>query len=136
MFGSGSENICAVWNGLIRPCGDSMNTRMPRLPRIAYSAELPVSPDVAPRMLSSPPFVAEHVLEQVAEQLHRDVLERERRAVRHAQQVQARRERRDRRDLVAAERRRRVGAIDQRLAGPRRECRSMNRDSTAYARSR
>ena len=36
----------------MRPCGDSMNTAMPRLPRIAYSAELPVSPDVAPRMLS------------------------------------------------------------------------------------
>ena len=72
-----------------------MNTRTPRLPRIAYSAELPVSPEVAPRMLSRAPLLREHVLEQVAEQLHRDVLERERRAVRHVQQVHARLERGD-----------------------------------------
>ena len=58
MFGSSSENICACWNGLIRPCGDSMKTVMPRLPRIAYSAELPVSPDVAPRMLIDPCVLA------------------------------------------------------------------------------
>ena len=85
----------------MRPCGDSMNTAMPRLPRIAYSAELPVSPDVAPRMLSVRSPRSQHVLEQVAEQLQRDVLERERRAVRQAQQVQPGLERRQRRDLVA-----------------------------------
>ena len=39
----------------MRPCGLSMNTRMPRLPRMAYSAALPVSPLVAPRMLSCAP---------------------------------------------------------------------------------
>ena len=104
MFGSSSAYICACWNALIRPCGDSMNTAMPRLPRIAYSAELPVSPDVAPRMLRRRVAVAQHVLEQVAEQLQRDVLERERRPVRQAQQMQARLERRQRRDVVAAER--------------------------------
>ena len=71
-----------------------MNTSMPRLPRIAYSAALPVSPDVAPRMLSVRRCLRERVLEQVAEELQRDVLERERRAVRHVQQVQARLERR------------------------------------------
>jgi len=58
MFGSSSENICAAWNGLMRPCGESMNTRMPRRPRIAYSAALPVSPEVAPRMFSSRPSFA------------------------------------------------------------------------------
>ena len=42
----------------MRPCGDSMNTRTPRLPRIAYSAALPVSPEVAPRMLSCRPVRA------------------------------------------------------------------------------
>ena len=35
-----------------------MKTSMPRLPRIAYSAALPVSPDVAPRMLSVRPLFA------------------------------------------------------------------------------
>jgi hypothetical protein len=52
MFGSCRLNIWAVWNALILRCGLSMNTRMPSLPRIAYSAALPVSPEVAPRMLS------------------------------------------------------------------------------------
>ena len=53
MAGSSSEYICACWKADIRPFGDNMNTRIPGLPSIAYSAELPVSPDVAPRMLSS-----------------------------------------------------------------------------------
>ncbi len=35
-----------------------MKTSMPRLPRIAYSAELPVSPEVAPRMFSVLPLFA------------------------------------------------------------------------------
>ena len=54
----------------------------PCLPRIAYSAALPVSPEVAPRMLSVCAAARQLVLEQVAEQLHRHVLERQRRAVR------------------------------------------------------
>ena len=55
MFASCRLNICACWNALMRPCGESMKTRMPCLPRIAYSAALPVSPEVAPRMLSVSP---------------------------------------------------------------------------------
>ena len=39
----------------MRPYGEVMNTRTPCLPRMAYSAALPVSPLVAPRMLSSSP---------------------------------------------------------------------------------
>ena len=58
MLGSSSENICAVWNALMRPRGDSMKTRTPCLPRIAYSAALPVSPEVAPTMLSGLPVFA------------------------------------------------------------------------------
>ena len=58
MFASCSENICAVWNGLIFPRGESMNTLTPRLPRKAYSAEEPVSPEVAPRMLMRSPLLA------------------------------------------------------------------------------
>ena len=39
----------------MRPCGLSMKTLTPALPRIAYSAALPVSPEVAPRMFSVRP---------------------------------------------------------------------------------
>ncbi len=52
MFGSCSEYICARWNGLMRSCGESMKTLMPRRPRSAYSAAEPVSPEVAPRMFN------------------------------------------------------------------------------------
>ncbi len=45
----------------------------------------------------------EHVLEQIAEQLQRDVLERERGAVGDAKQVKFRRQRCQRRDLVGSE---------------------------------
>ena len=55
MFSSIRLNICACWKALMRPCGLSMNTRTPRLPRMAYSAALPVSPLVAPKMLSCAP---------------------------------------------------------------------------------
>lgn len=39
----------------MRPCGDSMNTATPCLPRSAYSAADPVSPEVAPTMFSVVP---------------------------------------------------------------------------------
>jgi hypothetical protein len=58
MFGSCSEYICARWKTLMRLCGESMNTRMPFLARMAYSAAEPVSPEVAPRMLSVSPLAA------------------------------------------------------------------------------
>ena len=35
----------------MRPCGESMKTSMPWRPRIATSADEPVSPDVAPRIV-------------------------------------------------------------------------------------
>ena len=44
--------IWARWKADILPSGESINTLMPRLPRRAYSAAEPVSPLVAPRMLS------------------------------------------------------------------------------------
>ena len=104
MLGSGSENICACWNGLIRPCGESMNTEA----SLAAHRVLGRAAGVPGRRAEdvSRGLLGEHVLEQVAEQLQSDVLERERGPVRRVQQVQPRRERRDRRDLVAAERRR------------------------------
>ena len=39
----------------MRPFGLVMKTRTPFLPRIAYSAALPVSPEVAPKMFSASP---------------------------------------------------------------------------------
>ena len=47
--------ICAAWNGLMRPRGESMNTLTFFFPRSACSAAEPVSPEVAPRMLSRSP---------------------------------------------------------------------------------
>ena len=58
MFASASEYICADWNGLIRPFGESMNTFIARLPRSAYSADDPVSPEVAPSTFKVAPFFA------------------------------------------------------------------------------
>ena len=52
MLSSIRLNIWARWKALIRPAGDSMKTRSRWRPRMAYSAALPVSPEVAPTMLS------------------------------------------------------------------------------------
>ncbi len=52
MFGSSSAYICARWNGLMRPWGESMKTFTRALPFSACSAALPVSPLVAPRTFS------------------------------------------------------------------------------------
>ena len=52
MLSSSRENICALWKAVIRPAGVSMTTLRPSLPRSAYSAEDPVSPEVAPTMVS------------------------------------------------------------------------------------
>ena len=51
-------NICAVWKRLIFSCGDNIKTLTPFLPRIAYSAAGPVSPEVAPRILVVSPFLS------------------------------------------------------------------------------
>ena len=58
MFGASTENICARWNRLMRPCGESMKTLMPFFPASACSAAEPVSPEVAPRMFSVSPRAA------------------------------------------------------------------------------
>jgi hypothetical protein len=60
-------------------------------------------------------FLRQHVLEEPAEELQGDVLESERRPVGQAQQEEARLERGERRDLVAAEGRGRVSASYDRL---------------------
>ena len=57
----------------------------------------------------------QHVLEQIAEQLHRDILERQRRAVRDAQQIETVVQFSQRGDVFAAEIGLGIGTIDQRL---------------------
>ena len=61
------------------------------------------------------PALDEHVVKQIAEKLQGDVFECERRSVRRMQQMDAGLERGDRRDVVAAENRLRVGPVDDRL---------------------
>ena len=117
----------------MRPCGESMKTLMFFLPRIAYSAAEPVSPEVAPRMLRVLLFFFKYYFEQISEQLQRDILERERRPVRQAEDVQARLERLQRRDVVAAEDFLRVGLVDDAPPGPATS--SMNCDRIANASS-
>ena len=51
IFLSSRLYICARWNSLILPWGDIMNTSILSLPRSAYSAAEPVSPDVAPMIV-------------------------------------------------------------------------------------
>ena len=133
MFGVLQADTSArAGTALMRPCGESMKTLMFFLPRIAYSAAEPVSPEVAPRMLRFC-FFLQHGFEQIAEQLQRHVLERERRPVRQAEQVQAGLERLQRRDVVAAEDFLRVGALDDAPSGPGTS--SMNCDRIAKASS-
>ena len=68
------------------------------------------------------------VLEELPEELQRDVLERQRRSVGDVQQMQSRLERGERRDLVAPEDVRRIGAIHDRLEVRRRDVVGVARD--------
>ena len=61
------------------------------------------------------------MLEEVAQELQRDVLEGERRPVGQAQQVQTGLQRHERSDVFAAEGGRRVGASDDRFEIGRRD---------------
>ena len=89
-----------------------MNTDMPRLPRIAYSADDPVSPDVAPRILSVAPSFASTCSKR---------LPRSQVAVGEAQEVESRLQRRERRDFFAAESGDGIGASDDALEISRRD---------------
>src|SRR5882672_7824182 len=176
MLASCSEYIWAAWNALMRPCGESMKTCTFFLPRRAYSADDPVSPEVRseehtselqshrdlhsfPTRRSSdlrlerahaalrrkhedlhvllaaqgvlggrsgvpgggadhvdpPAVLVQRVLEEIAEELERDVLEGERRPVGEAEEIDTRLELFDRGDIVAAEDLFRVSRIDEPL---------------------
>jgi hypothetical protein len=115
MFASCSEYICACWNGLIRSFGRQHEDVDPLL---AAHRVLGGAARVAGRRaqdIEPVPAFRERVLEQVAQELQCDVLERERRSVRHVQQMDARLQSCDRRDRVGAKRRLRVRAVDERL---------------------
>src|SRR5260370_23682126 len=88
MFASCSEYICAAWKALMRPYGESMKTCTFFLPRSAYSAEDPVSPEVADHV-EPPAVLLQRVLEEVAEELQRDVLEGGRGPVGEAEGIEA-----------------------------------------------
>jgi hypothetical protein len=92
-----------------------MKTLIPRLPRIACSAELPVSPDVAPRTLSVRRSFASVYSKRLPRSCSAMSLNGERRPVRQVHQVDAGLELRDRRDRVVGRRSLRVGPVDQRF---------------------
>jgi len=61
----------------MRPLGESMKTLTALLALERVLGRRPRSPLVAPRTFSSRPCFAMNALEEVAQELHRDVLERE-----------------------------------------------------------
>ena len=107
----------------MRPCGEVMNTRTPFLPRIAYSAALPVSPRGRAQDVELLAAARQFVLEQVAQQLHRHVLEGQRRAVGQGFQEEAVLQLLQRHDLAAAENFLRCRSCGTARAGRPPECR-------------
>ena len=71
-----------------RPSGYRMTMSTWASPAQASMAAEPVSPEVAPRIADPLAALGEHVVEQAAHQLQRDVLEGERRAPEQLEQVQ------------------------------------------------
>ena len=106
-FESNVENIrvgqrihLRALNSLILPLGDSMKTLMRSRPRIAYSAADPVSPEVAPSTFKRSSTLFKNALEQSSQQLHREVLERQRRTVGKFKKPEPRRQPAQRRDVA------------------------------------
>ena len=65
-----------------------MNTSVRSPPPNASIAAAPVSPEVAPRMSPRPPRSRQRPVHRAAEELHGEILERQRRAVEQLQQKQ------------------------------------------------
>ena len=80
-FGAATVVICRRCTSLMRPCGCRNAMSMRSRPAQASIAAEPVSPEVAPTIVTRASRVRQHVVEQAAEKLQRHVLERERRAV-------------------------------------------------------
>ncbi len=88
MLSSCSEYICARWKALILPCGDSMNTRTPVLAAHRVLGRRAGVARGGAEDVDGLAALREHVLEQVAEQLHRHVLEGERGPVGQLEQAE------------------------------------------------
>jgi hypothetical protein len=86
MFSSCSENICARWNPLIRPCGESIDVLLApeRLLRRGSRVAARRADDVEGRAAT-----LERILHDLAEELHGHVLERQRRPLREAHERDA-----------------------------------------------
>ena len=80
-FGARTVVIWRRWTSLVRPCGWRITMSMRSRPAKASIAAEPVSPEVAPTIVTRASRVAQHMVEQPAEHLQRHVLEGERRAV-------------------------------------------------------
>ena len=95
---SGAVVIMRRCTSEMRPCGNSTTTSTWLRPRNASTAAPPVSPEVATTMVVRSPRCAQHVVHQPRHQLHGEILEGERRAVKQLQHEQAAAELRQRRD--------------------------------------
>ena len=74
----------------MRPCGNSTKRSVRARPRNASIAAPPVSPEVATTMVVRSPRAVERMVHEPAEQLHRQILEGERRAVKQLEHEIAR----------------------------------------------
>jgi hypothetical protein len=76
-----SSSSCRRCTSEMRPCGNSTMRSTLSRPRNASTAAPPVSPEVATTMVVRSPRCRQHVIHQPRQELHRHVLEGERRAV-------------------------------------------------------
>lgn len=81
MFSSCSEYICARWKALMRPCGDSMNTDTPRFAAQRVLGRRTSVAGSGAQDVQRGATLAQHVFEDLAQELHGHVLERQRRAL-------------------------------------------------------
>jgi hypothetical protein len=88
MLASCSEYICARWKALILPCGESMKTLTPMLAAHGVLGRRAGVARGGAEDVDGLAALFQHVLEQVAEQLHGHVLEGQRRPVGQFQQMQ------------------------------------------------
>ena len=112
MFSSCSEYICARWKALMRPCGDSMNTDTPRC-RAARTRPPNRCTGGRAQDVQRGAALAQHVFEDLAQELHGHVLNASVGPLGQAQQRQAAGQRAQRHDVLAVEDLRVVGRARQ-----------------------
>ena len=102
-LGSAAVVIMRRCTSEMRPCGKSTTASTRSEPRKASIAAPPVSPEVAPTMVTRSPRVRQHAVHQAREQLHGHVLEGQRRPVEQLQHPEAAVDLHQRRDGRVAE---------------------------------